>query len=201
MIKYLGSKGVLLPRILELIEPLRGVRTVLDVFSGTSRVAHALKRRGYRVHANDHNAYAATLAACYVQADRRRWHEPASRLIAELERVPGRAGWFTETFCVRSRYLQPENGARVDAIRERIAALALEPELEAIALVSLMEAADRVDSTTGVQMAYLKQWSARSHHPLSLRVPELLDGLGQASCLDALQAARGFEADLAYLDP
>src|SRR5262247_1213585 len=201
MIKYLGSKGVLLPRILELIEPLRGVRTVLDVFSGTSRVAHALKRRGYRVHANDHNAYAATLAACYVQADRRRWHEPASRLIAELERVPGRAGWFTETFCVRSRYLQPENGARVDAIRERIASLSLESELEAIALVSLMEAADRVDSTVGVQMAYLKRWAPRSFQPLALRVPELLDGEGSASCLEARVAAERFPADLAYLDP
>ncbi|TMQ72962.1 MAG: DNA methyltransferase, partial [Candidatus Eisenbacteria bacterium] len=54
MIKYLGSKRVLLPRILEQIEPLAEVRTVLDLFSGTSRVAHALKRRGYRVHANDH---------------------------------------------------------------------------------------------------------------------------------------------------
>ncbi|TMQ72963.1 MAG: DNA methyltransferase, partial [Candidatus Eisenbacteria bacterium] len=71
----------------------------------------------------------------------------------------------------------------------------------AIALVSLMEAADRVDSTTGVQMAYLKQWSARSHQPLRLRVPELLDGTGCASCFDAARAAREVEADLAYLDP
>ena len=201
MIKYLGSKRLLLPRILDLVEPLCGARTVLDLFSGTSRVAHALKRRGYRVHANDHNAYAATLAACYVQADRRRWQEPAARLIAELDLLPGDPGWFTETFCVRSRYLQPMNGARVDAIRERIAQLTLEPELEAIALVSLMEAADRVDSTTGVQRAYLKGWSKRSHQTLRLRVPELLDGLGRASCLDAGQAARSFEADLVYLDP
>jgi adenine-specific DNA-methyltransferase len=89
----------------------------------------------------------------------------------------------------------------VDAIRERIAALALEPELEAIALVSLMEAADRVDSTTGVQMAYLKAWAARSHQPLRLRMPEVLPGEGAASCLDALEAAERFEADLAYLDP
>ena len=201
MIKYLGSKRLLLPRILEEVAPLAGVRTVLDLFSGTSRVAHALKRRGYVVHANDHNAYAATLATCYVKADRRRWLAPATRLIAELEALPGEAGWFTETFCERSRYLQPANGARVDAIRERIARLALPPELEAIALVSLMEAADRVDSTTGVQMAYLKRWSARSHQPLRLRVPDLVDGEGGASCLDAAAAARAVEVDLAYLDP
>jgi adenine-specific DNA-methyltransferase len=201
MIKYLGSKRVLLPRILELVEGLDGVRTVLDLFSGTTRVAHALKRRGHRVHANDHNAYAATLAACYVKADKRRWRTRAERLCAELDALPGKPGWFTETFCVRARYLQPANGARVDAIRERIARLALEPTLEAIALTSLMEAADRVDSTTGVQMAYLKRWADRSHQPLRLRLPELLDGAGGASCLEAAEAASRFEADLAYLDP
>jgi len=201
VIKYLGSKRVLIPRILEQVAGLAGVRSVLDLFSGTSRVGHALKARGYRVHANDHNAFAATLATVYVQSDRRRWQAPAERLIAELDALPGRAGWFTETFCVRARYLQPDNGARVDAIRERIASMALEPELEAIALVSLMEAADRVDSTVGVQMAYLKRWAPRSFQPLSLRVPELLDGEGSASCLEARAAAAGFPADLAYLDP
>ncbi|MGH7731510.1 MAG: DNA adenine methylase [Candidatus Eiseniibacteriota bacterium] len=201
MIKYLGSKRVLLPRILDEVAGLAGVRTVLDLFSGTSRVGHALKGRGYRVHANDHNAFAATLATAYVQADRRRWLPPARRLIAELNALPGRPGWFTETFCRRSRYLQPANGARVDAIRERIATLALEPELEAIALVSLMEAADRVDSTVGVQMAYLKRWAPRSFQPLALRVPELLDGAGSASCLEAREAAARFPADLVYLDP
>ena len=209
VIKYLGSKRALLPRILEQVEALtrrpsgrrKPIRTVLDLFSGTSRVAHALKARGFRVHANDHNAYAATLATCYVQADRRRRLGPAERLIAELDAMPGRAGWFTETFCERARYLQPANGARVDAIREHIATLSLEPELEAIALTSLMEAADRVDSTVGVQMAYLKQWAPRSYQPLRLRLPALLDGAGSASCLDAGEAASRHEADLAYLDP
>ncbi|MFI5372910.1 MAG: DNA adenine methylase [Candidatus Eisenbacteria bacterium] len=201
MIKYLGSKRLLLPHILESAHALTGVRRVLDLFSGTARVGHAFKQRGYRVHANDHNAYAATLAACYVAADARRWRPRAERLIAELDRLPGCAGWFTETYCVRSRYLQPANGARVDAIRDRIAALGLEPPLEAIALTSLVEAADRVDSTTGLQMAYLKQWSPRSHQPLALRVPEVAPGPGSASCLDAAVAAARYEADLVYLDP
>jgi adenine-specific DNA-methyltransferase len=174
---------------------------VLDLFSGTSRVGHALKARAFRVHANDHNAYAHALAACYVSADGLRWRTRAEKLVDELNTVRGRPGWFTETYCVGARYLQPANGARVDAVRERIAKLALEPELEAIALVSLMEAADRVDSTVGLQMAYLKQWAPRSYHPLRLRPPELLDGPGSASCLDAAEAAERFEADIAYLDP
>lgn len=176
-------------------------KSALDLFSGTSRVGHALKRERVRVHANDHNAYAHALARCYVAADARRWLAPAEKLIVELAALRGRAGWFTETYAVRSRYLQPANAARAEAIRARIAALSLPPELEAIALTSLIEAADRVDSTVGLQMAYLKQWSARSFQPLSLRVPELLSGGGSTSCMDALEAAARFEADVAYLDP
>jgi adenine-specific DNA-methyltransferase len=86
-------------------------------------------------------------------------------------------------------------------VRERIAALSLPPELEAIALVALMEAADRVDSTVGLQMAYLKRWAARAYNELELRVPELLDGPGVATQLDALESVRGGEYDVMYLDP
>ena len=201
MIKYLGSKRRLVPWIAETVAACDGVTRVLDLFSGTARVGAALKAAGHAVHANDHNAYAHTLAACYVGADAGRWRERATRLVAELDALPGTPGWFTHTYCERSRYLQPANGARVDAIRDRIAALALEPELEAIALTSLLEAADRVDSTVGLQMAYLKRWAARSYQPLRLRVPELLPGAGSVSCLDAVEAAGRFEADLVYLDP
>ncbi len=201
MIKYLGSKRLLLPRLVEVISA-GGARTALDLFAGTSRVGHALKLAGMQVHANDHNAYAHTLAACHVAADARRWCAPAERLLGELQQVAPHAGWFTELYAVRSRYLQPANAAKAEAIRARIAALALEPPLEAIALTSLIEAADRVDSTVGVQMAYLKQWSRRSANPLTLRVPEMVGGEGStASCLDAREAALLHEADVAYLDP
>lgn len=205
MIKYLGSKRLLVPLLLEVVASIGGVRSVSDLFSGTSRVGHALKRAGYRVLANDHNLYAATLARCYVQADGPDVLGDAERLVAEFNAMPGQPGYFTETFCQRSRFFQPKNGERIDAIREAIARKALPPELEAVMLVSLMEAADRVDSTTGVQMAYLKQWAPRSGNPLELRVPDVLPraghGKGEATCLDAVEAAPRLAADVVYIDP
>ncbi|QDT13953.1 DNA adenine methylase [Alienimonas californiensis] len=225
MIKYLGSKRTLLPELLAVVERLaaavRGAgassrpeapaATVADLFSGTARVGHALKGAGYRVLSNDHNVYAATLARCYVQADAEEVAEPAAALVREFKVLPGRPGYFTETFCERSRFFQPHNGARVDAIREAIAAKALPPELEAVMLVSLMEAADRVDSTTGLQMAYLKSWAKRSGNDLELRVPAVLPraagGKGRATCLEAVDAAAAFAdpveggCDVVYLDP
>lgn len=205
MIKYLGSKRLLLDLIGDAIERVAPGPSVLDLFSGTSRVGHALKRRGFRIVANDHNAYANTLARCYVEADRDDVEHDALRLIDEFNRLPGTPGYFTETFCERSRFFQPRNGARIDAIREEIAAKGLRPDLEAVVLVSLMEAADRVDSTTGVQMAYLKQWAPRAFNDLELRMPDILPrpkaGRSAALCLDALDAARCTPADVAYVDP
>lgn len=202
MIKYIGSKRALLGQILAAIGAAAppGAR-VLDLFSGTARVGHALKGAGYRVIANDHNAYAHTLATCYVQADAARWAAPAQRLIDELNALPGAAGWFTATYCEQARYFHPDNGARIEAMRNRIAALGCAPELEAILLTALLEAADRVDSTAGLQMAYMKQWAARAHRPVALRLPALHPGPGQAWCLDAEAAAARAEVDLAYLDP
>ncbi len=205
MIKYIGSKRTLLPLILDAVRGASGARSVIDLFSGTSRVGHALKAAGYRVLSNDHNAYAAALARCYVEADAEDVAEDARRLVRELNSLKGAPGYFTQTFCLESRYLQPRNGERVDAIREAIAAKGLDPELEAVMLVSLMEAADRVDSTTGLQMAYLKTWAPRAYNDLELRVPEVLPrarhGKGRAICLDALEAVDLLEADVAYLDP
>ncbi len=206
MIKYIGSKRALLAEIVGAVAaalPDGGV--VCDLFSGSARVGHGLKKAGYRVWSNDHNAYAHVLATAYVQADRERWLEKAEGVLAELRAVRPEAGWFTRTFCEEARYFTPQNGARIDAMRERIAAMALEPELEAIALVSLMEAADRVDSTAGLQMAYMKSWASRALKPLELRMPEVLPGVATGPCkatrADAVEIAPQVEADLVYLDP
>lgn len=204
MIKYIGSKRTLLPLICDTIADLAPApATVLDLFSGTSRVGHALKARGHRVIANDHNTYAHTLATCYVQADDT-LAAPAQQLIDEFNTLKGDPGYFTQTFCKDSRFFQPRNGARIDAIREAIAKKDLPPQLEAVLLVSLMEAADRVDSTTGLQMAYLRDWAPRAHNDLSLRLPRLLPRPAAGKCRalrkDALAAART-TADIAYIDP
>ena len=206
MIKYIGSKRALLGHVTSAIAgalPRGG--TVCDLFSGTARVGHALKKQGFRVWSNDHNAYAHTLATAYVQADRERWHDKAEAVLAELRAVAPQAGWFTQAFCEDARFFHPENGARIDAVRDRIAAMGLEPELEAIALVSLMEAADRVDSTAGLQMAYMKSWASRALNPLALRMPDILPGVAAGACratqADAVALAPEVEADLVYLDP
>jgi adenine-specific DNA-methyltransferase len=204
VIKYIGSKRLLVPGIVAMVEALGDVRTVVDLFSGTSRVGLGLKAAGFQVRANDVQRYAATLARAYIQADDDR-ADQARRILGELDTLPAIHGYFTETFCTRARFFQPKNGAKVDAIREGIRRLDADPELEAILLVALMEAADRVDSTTGLHMAYLKSWAPRAHGDLALRLPELLPraraGKGEAHERDAQDAIGDLDGDLIYLDP
>ena len=202
MIKYIGSKRRLIP-VLGAIAEASGARRALDLFTGTTRVAQAFKSQQMTVTAVDSARYAEVFARCYIETDAgsvdRRGLEEA---IAYLDALAGQPGYVTETFCVRSRFFQPFNGERIDAIRDAIEFEFATSPLYPILLTSLIEAADRVDSTTGLQMAYVKQWSSRSFAPLRLRVPELLPGAGTAIRGDAgaVGPALG-PVDLAYLDP
>lgn len=206
MIKYLGSKRRLVPA-LALLARTSGARTALDLFCGTTRVAQAWKELGMEVTAVDRTRFAHVLACCYVATDPAADPTLAERAAAAVERLnalPGHPGYVTATFCEEARYFRPENGARIDAVRDAIERDYAQSDLWPVLITSLLEAADRVDSTTGLQMAYLKQWAPRAYQPLVLRVPLMIGGPGHAMRGDAATLAGSPEldpVDLAYLDP
>jgi len=202
MIKYIGSKRRLVPVLGELLAA-SGASTALDLFTGTTRVAQEFKRRGAEVTAVDTARYSQVFAKCHIETDASKVNkDDLQDAISHLNSLPGEAGYFTDTFCIRSRYFQPFNGARVDSIRNALETQFRNSSLYPILLTALIYAADRVDSTTGLQMAYVKEWAPRSFQPLELRIPELLVGHGTATRGDATQLARSLGPfDLAYLDP
>ncbi|MBA3628360.1 MAG: DNA adenine methylase [Actinobacteria bacterium] len=202
MIKYIGSKRRLVPQIGAMFSRM-GAASALDLFAGTTRVAQELKRRGANVCAVDTARYSEVLAQCYIACDAaaldRRHLADAMDFLQGLQ---GEDGYFTETYCRRARFFQPSNGRKVDAIRNALDSVFSESALYPILLTSLIEAADRVDSTTGVQMAYLKKWAPRSYNELELRVPDLLSGRGVALRADATRVVALLpHVDFAYLDP
>lgn len=204
MIKYIGSKRTLVSRIADIAARLPGAGTACDIFTGTTRVAQGLKAAGFQVTANDLATYSEVLGICYIEADREALDlATIEEKLRYLEALPGVDGYFTETFCVESRYFQPHNGRRIDAMRAAIDEIAGDRVEHGILLTSLMEGADRVDSTTGLQMAYLKEWAPRSYNDIELRVPHVTDGGGTALRGDANELANETTGsfDLVYIDP
>jgi adenine-specific DNA-methyltransferase len=201
MIKYLGSKRALVPLIQGLAAGLP-VRSACDLFAGTTRVGQALRGLGLEVHSNDLATYSEVLAQAYIVADETLDRPRLAEILDELSRLEGTDGYVSEVFCRRARYFQPHNGRRIDAIRDAIDGYALSEVERGLVLTALLEAADRVDSTTGLQMAYLKQWAPRSHNALELRLPGPVAGpAGRASRLDANTLAAELDVDLVYVDP
>lgn len=202
LIKYLGSKRALLPQLTAIAEASKA-NSALDLFTGTTRVAQAFKKVGIAVTALDSASYSEALAKTFIELDAEAVNiAELADAVKRLNNLPGQAGYFTKAFCEDARYLQPRNGELVDAVREAIELDYRASWLYWPLLTSLLLAADRVDSTTGLQMAYLKNWSARSFNRLELRVPDLLPGTGSAVRGDAMVLAKDLEpVDLAYLDP
>lgn len=205
MIKYLGSKRTIVPHILALVDRLPGVGRACDLFTGTTRVAQALKASGRYVVANDLATYSAVMARAFIEADASHLDVPKlERWIGELNALPGEPGYITRTFCEEARFFHPKNGARIDVIRRAIDHLDATPHERAVLLTALLLAADRVDSTTGLQMAYLKAWAPRALNDIELRLPALLPGPGlavQADAVDFVEGGGTRGLDLTYIDP
>jgi adenine-specific DNA-methyltransferase len=201
VIKYIGSKRTLVPLIAGVAAQLP-VRSACDLFAGTTRVGQALRRLGLHVHSNDLATYSEVLGRAYIQAGPAVDRAALEEILPELQALDGRDGWFTEAFCRRSRYFQPKNGARIEAVREAIDGYGLPTIERALLLTALLLAADRVDSTTGLQMAYLKSWAPRAHNELALRLPEVVPGpSGTVTRVDANALAPSLDVDLVYVDP
>ncbi len=211
-IKYAGSKLKLLPHILQLIKRV-DAKTVLDGFSGTTRVSQALAKRGYRVICNDIAVWSEVFGTCYLLNNKK--PDEYQSLIDHLNAVPPFDGWFTQHYggesnggcAVQSDELkkpwQIHNTRKLDAIRQEIENLSLDKVEKAVVLTSLILALDQVDSTLGHFVSYLREWSPRSYNDLVLKIPSVFVASEQHEVFrkDIFDLVPDVSVDLAYFDP
>lgn len=209
-VKYIGSKRALVPYILDTVKDLpKG--DMIDAFTGTTRVAQAFRKEGWNVTAGD-LSWASEAYACLFLKTTPDILTELQTLVKELNELEGHDGWITKSYCDVIaeggivRVWKPMNGRKADAIRDKIEEWVTTNRIDrdmGLRLTALLILAmDAVDSTVGVQQAYLKDWSARSHNELRLTIPEgIVDGsVGSflpGSCLEVTYPT----ATLAYLDP
>ncbi len=202
-IKYIGSKLKLLPYIIHEIEGLK-VKSVLDAFSGSTRVSQALCQLGYDVTANDISEWSEVFGNCYLIPGKK--DSEYQLLLDELNRLPGYDGWFTEHYGGNSpegkKPFQIHNTRKLDAIRDRIEELDLDKIDKCVILTSLIRALDAVDNTLGHFVSYLSGWSARSYFTMRLRLPSRFEikTHNQVERKDVFEVIKDYH-DLVYFDP
>ena len=211
-IKYIGSKLKLIPQVLQLVKKVNP-KTILDGFSGTTRVSQALAKLGYTVICNDIAPWSKVLGTCYLLNTKPR--DAYQPLIDHLNAVQPVDGWFTEHYGGHSnggcaiqtdglkKPWQCHNTRKLDAIRQEIESLNLDLIDKAVALTSLILALDRVDSTLGHFSAYLKEWAPRAYKKIRLEVPDVFtsDGDHEVCQADIFELVPRVSVDLAYFDP
>lgn len=210
--KYIGSKQKLLPHILAIADSL-GAKKIFDGFSGSTRVSQALSRSGRSVIANDISVFSKIFGQCYLLNSKQARHYV--EVITHLNNLKGYDGWFTENYGgddFNGSAIQPDgkkklwqrhNTQKLDAIRDEIERVANDEIEKSVLLTSLILAMDKVDSSLGHQVSYLKDWSPRSYQRVKLEVP-LLNPSDQKNAVlqgDSLEISPTVESDLSYFDP
>lgn len=204
-IKYAGSKLKIIPYIISLIQNLKDIHSVLDGFSGTTRVSQAFAQLGYDTTANDISTWSEVFAQCYLIANKRtKYYQD---LLDHLNNLHGYAGWFSQNYGGteedKKKPFQLKNTMKLDAIRDEIDKLQLSIPDKSVVLTSLILAMDRVDSTIGHYASYLSQWSKRSYNDMKLIVPRKFDITTNNNVIkdDIFNTIATKEYDLAYFDP
>lgn len=204
-IKYTGSKLKIIPYILETIKDL-SIYSVLDGFSGTTRVSQAFAQAGYNVTSNDISEWSYVFGQTFLLAHKNK--DYYQKLIDDLNSLTGFDGWFTDKYGgddnnLRKNPFQKKNTRKLDAIRERIDEMNLDEVDKSVLLTSLIFALDKVDSTLGHYSSYLSKWSPRSYNDLYLEVPKIIPTKGQHTVLkgDIFENIKNRHFDLAYFDP
>jgi adenine-specific DNA-methyltransferase len=153
--------------------------------------------------------WSEVFGTCYLKG---RAPQEYQALIEQLNALAPKDGWFTKFYGGDPKIMeqpkrpwQTHNTRKLDAIREEIDRLSLDPIDKCVALTSLIRALDQVDSTLGHFASYLREWSPRSYNSLRLRVPAIVaNGRPHAHRVhraDIFGLLDDIESDIAYYDP
>lgn len=206
-VKYIGSKKKILPIIGGYVNQLN-IKTAIDVFTGTTRVAQYFRQMGLKTTTSDLSWASKCYAHTFVHNKDNKHLQP---YIDKMNSLEPYQGWLASNYSGEvaeavdkgtGRCWKLKNSMRADAARDYVEDLTrLEPWEKDTLITSIIMALDKVDNTVGVQQAYLKQWCARSKNDIFFQLPPPVSG-PTATHLegDALKLEYP-PADMAYLDP
>jgi adenine-specific DNA-methyltransferase len=205
-IQYMGSKMKIVDHITKIALD-NNIKSAIDVFTGTTRVAQAFKQNNIKTITSDLAPASRVYSNALIQ------QQDSSHLIKHIEKMnslEGYNGWVTQNYSGgdtwgdlkgNGRYIHPKNSIKVDAARDYIETLNLSEVDKDTLICSIIFAMNKVNNSVGQQQAYLKEWCSRAHQDIKFELPPILKGpSGQHITGDCFNIEYP-SADLAYLDP
>lgn len=213
--RYLGNKDALLDNINELLRDKglwRVGYTFLDAFCGMGSVSDSLKDR-YHLIINDILRCCTTYTAGLLYSNSIELSDfPCDPFLLFNNQELALKGFMYENYTPggsERMYFSSENGARIDAIREKIESWKTTGLIDDAnyfyLLACLLEGVSSVSNTAGVYGAFLKHWDSRALHPLTInplksRTSSLLSKPTVYN--DRIEdIISNIECDILYLDP
>jgi len=205
-VQYLGSKAKLTKYIINLTNNLN-IKTAVDVFTGTTRVAQALRQNGVKVITSDLSEASQVYSNALVKQQN---NSHLQKYIDKMNSFEGYKGWITENYSGGEeweedkgdgRYIYPSNAMKADAARDYIETLDLNVIDKDTLICSIIFAINKVNNSVGQQQAYLKDWCTRSKNDIIFLLPPQLNGPKGGHIVGDCLKINYPSSDLAYLDP
>lgn len=197
-------------------------KSFFDAFAGSGRVSYYF-RDHYRIISNDKLSFSKVILSAYLNNPYASSHyKKYIRHLNNLNRdfFESCDGWFSQTYGgewnegrsedengVKKVWLK-KNARRIDMMRHQIALWQQSGEIsdseEAVLLLSLILAVNKVSNVVGHQNGYLKRWCIAAQRDIHLEVPQL-EKRSQSKHKhltgDIFEQLPNIKADLAYFDP
>lgn len=212
MLRYLGSKTLMVERIKALIGPQSPGALFCDPFGGIGTVGNYMKQNGFQVISGDVLRFAYFFQRTLIQLNA----TPSfSGLISEtgenveqfLNTLSSPQGWLIESYCEKRNFFTLDNARRIQGCINAIWNWRVKQNINedeyAFLVASLIQSMDRVANTAGTYYAYLKEYYRKALQPFKFRFLRPAQGKYPCQCFleDANTLVRRHPCQILYLDP
>ena len=206
-VPYMGSKMKIIPSIHQALSDVE-YESVLDIFTGTTRVAQSFRKAGKKVIANDLSNASQCYGSLFLELEDQSVLTP---YLDEMNNLKGYKGWFTVNYHGHTtdnergdgRFMQYHNTIKVDAARDYVENLDVDSSIKRALVGCILFAIAKVDNTIGQQQAYLKEWCKRSYKDIIFKIPGTISGpkgsVENKDCFDDYW--KNVDVDVVYVDP
>lgn len=184
-IKYLGSKASFLDIISSAIDLVADERpiSVLDMFSGSTRVAQMARQRGFLVVTSDVLPACEAYSAAFIQSNIEN-RTTLEKIARELQNVNSQVGWLTSNYGEvdpaapgrtdkKINAFTRENAMKADGIREFIEEIRdiIPIQWYYTLITSLILAMNEVQNSQGHQRAWFRDFQKSALKPIEVILP------------------------------